>query len=647
LISVILYGRNDSYGYNLHKRAAISLNCIAEVLTHPKDEIIFVDCNTPDDAPSFLEAIQDTLTAKAKKLTRILRLRPHLYDKYRRGSPLYALEPLSRNVALRRSNPLNRWILSTNTDMVFIVRAPEKSLSDVVAELPDGFYELPRFEVPEALWETLNRMDPCSVMVSFREWGKRLHLNEVIKSEPIMLFDGPGDFQLMLREQIFGIHGFDEGMVLGWHVDSNLCKRLYLLNKETKSLLDHVFSYHCDHTRQATFLHTRHQRTENDRTRFFTNVTSPFLPNQAETWGIPNEEIEEVHLDAEGSHFSRVLESILPGMPVEMTFDVLRDESFNHGQLYDNLHALPFLTNHLSTIPLSSNIGYFGGNVELLNLMGDFLSKIGHKGYFFVDSDLLMSAHPGKKFDLSKQCMESDRSHILEKADIFIFDTAMMHFGKFMDQNQVSFPLPSEEADNYREKLKESFLSCVKHERIRLRNRRGLQRNFVFVSSQSTWFEVAMGEGIATVLSPFSTHVRHGFLIDSFDPLPSPIGMRDLLWESAVRMVGENIREGEKLIGPARFGMAFPGMTYPYSRTMPPDPDIRWAVIHKDLVTKIDFHFFEQIMETMKPVFANEIFIIFSSRPELIELDKDSLYYKSFLDNLNRFKVRFPPISGQ
>ncbi len=49
MLSLILYGRNDSYGYNLHKRAAISLNCMAEMLTAENDEIIFVDYNTPDD----------------------------------------------------------------------------------------------------------------------------------------------------------------------------------------------------------------------------------------------------------------------------------------------------------------------------------------------------------------------------------------------------------------------------------------------------------------------------------------------------------------------------------------------------------------------------------------------------------------------
>jgi hypothetical protein len=66
MFSVIIYGRNDSHGYNLHKRAAISLNVIAELMTHPDDELLFVDYNTPDDHPTFPEAIHDTLTDKAK-----------------------------------------------------------------------------------------------------------------------------------------------------------------------------------------------------------------------------------------------------------------------------------------------------------------------------------------------------------------------------------------------------------------------------------------------------------------------------------------------------------------------------------------------------------------------------------------------------
>ena len=76
MISIVVYGRNDNYGYNLSKRAAIGLNCMAEVLTDPDDEILFVDYNTPDTHPTFPEAIRDTLTDNARRLLRIFRVDP-------------------------------------------------------------------------------------------------------------------------------------------------------------------------------------------------------------------------------------------------------------------------------------------------------------------------------------------------------------------------------------------------------------------------------------------------------------------------------------------------------------------------------------------------------------------------------------------
>ena len=46
MISIVLYGRNDNYGYNLHKRAALSLNCMAEVfVTVTLDSAWPVPCN--------------------------------------------------------------------------------------------------------------------------------------------------------------------------------------------------------------------------------------------------------------------------------------------------------------------------------------------------------------------------------------------------------------------------------------------------------------------------------------------------------------------------------------------------------------------------------------------------------------------------
>src|ERR1043166_1219179 len=111
MISVVVYGRNDSHGYNLHKRAAISLNAIAELLGDPNDEIVFVDYNTPDDFTTFPEAIADTFTPKCRQLMRVIRVRPKFHTRFKGMTDLVALEPISRNVGFRRTNETNRWIL--------------------------------------------------------------------------------------------------------------------------------------------------------------------------------------------------------------------------------------------------------------------------------------------------------------------------------------------------------------------------------------------------------------------------------------------------------------------------------------------------------------------------------------------------------
>src|ERR1035438_439737 len=103
MISVILYGRNDSYGYNLHKRGAISVNCLAALLSDPDDEILFVDCNTPNQLPTFIEAIYDTLTPQAKARLRVLRLRPELHQRLSGHTHLMVVEPPPRNIAIDRT----------------------------------------------------------------------------------------------------------------------------------------------------------------------------------------------------------------------------------------------------------------------------------------------------------------------------------------------------------------------------------------------------------------------------------------------------------------------------------------------------------------------------------------------------------------
>ncbi len=619
---MILYGRNDSYGYNLHKRAAISLNCMAEVLTHPGDEIIFVDCNTPDDMPTFPEAIQDTLTRRVKSLLFILRVRPGLYDKYKKDSPLMVLEPLSRNVAIRRSNPSNRWILSTNTDMVFVVRHPSKSLSDVVSEMPGGFYELPRFEVPEGLWESLDRSEPSENMEAFRNWGERLHLNEVILADPEIRYDGPGDFQCMLREQIFSIHGLHEEMVLGWHVDSNLCKRLHMLNGRTDSLLHHVFAYHCDHTRQSTFLHSP-ERTENYAVRYYKQVPSPFLQEQADIWGMAGEEIEEIRLGDEGRRrFGKALERLLPGMPEPTTTDVLSDRSYDHGQYYDTFHAFPYLSDALSNLSRHVVLGYTGANLRLLMMMCDFLSGFGHQGKVLVNEEFLEFGYPPVS-GLPSQCIASALDRLVEESDLFIFDVGMMQFSPDENSSEIAIPAPSKEMVSFQMKMESSFMRCVNEEKARLWSAGGGPRKFLLVGSQHTWFEQVAWRHLAVVLTPYSTHVRQGYLKPEVkadlkpEQTRAPFQGIDGSLRNACVFLKRHMKRNESLLGPTDLGMVFPGLVHPYNAANLPNTTVEWMVIREDLPKEIQEDSLNRLRQSMRPVFGDDSCLVLTVREDV------------------------------
>ena len=138
----------------------------------PDDEILFVDCNTSNDLPTFHRSHLRHADAEGQVAACVCSASgPHLYARLVGHTHLFATEPHTRNIAIRRSNPRNRWILSTNTDMIFVPSGDISSLADAVRDLPDGQYIAPRFELPEPLWEAFPRSDPQAVMRSCEELG--------------------------------------------------------------------------------------------------------------------------------------------------------------------------------------------------------------------------------------------------------------------------------------------------------------------------------------------------------------------------------------------------------------------------------------------------------------------------------------------
>jgi hypothetical protein len=374
LISVILYGRNDAHGYNLHRRAALSLNCIAEVLTDPDDEIVFVDYNTPDELPTFVEALADTLTDRCLGLLRVLRVPTAVHERrFASRTHLPAIEPVARNAGVRRANPSNRWLLSTNTDMILLPQT-EESLSDICRGIADGFYGLPRFELPEWLWERLPRIDPARAMAEIERLGPGLRLDEPTVSHEWIRFDAPGDFQLMLRDDFLAIDGLDEEMLLGYHVDSNLSRRMLFHRGSIESLGDSLAGYHCNHNRERTVYHGA-QIVANDLERFVVKVEHPELPAQRDIWGLVDEPVEEVDVrERVGPRIPNALAGAIPsGAGPRAPSDAAR---VPYELTYDSGHVLPFVADALAVAASTATVGYVGANPVLEGMLAAAVAEL-------------------------------------------------------------------------------------------------------------------------------------------------------------------------------------------------------------------------------------------------------------------------------
>jgi len=383
MISVLTYGRNDGHGYNLAKRAAISFNCIAELLDDHDDEIIFVDCNSEDDYATFPESIADTLTPKARSLLRTYRIRRSLHKERSLGSHLPVLESFSRNVGLRRANPRNRWLLSTNPDMIFVLQAGQ-SLNALLKDFSDGYYATPRYELPESLWESFNRSDPGAVLQEMRERRGDLRLHLAVRGTPWNGYDAPGDFQLAPLRDAIAIGGFHEGMVRGWHVDSNFAKRLFLLyQRPASSLHEQILAYHMMHLRMLTSGHTgKAVREANSLKTFVDRATTPVPDDQPHDWGAPNREIEQVSLVERRRPFWLLAwpqeseANGLNGQTIEFA-DYDNQAGYNMNW-YASLDRIQFyLANAFDHLPADLKVRIWSGNPSLHDFMRTLAQKKG------------------------------------------------------------------------------------------------------------------------------------------------------------------------------------------------------------------------------------------------------------------------------
>ena len=357
---------------------------MAQMLTDG-DEIIFVDWNTPIGYPVMPVSIKDDLLPKTKSLLRIIRVPQVVHNLVSEGSNRALIEPLARNVGIRRASPNSKWILSSNTDILF-ASPSGKNFRAIFENLNESLWLTYRFEIPEFIWDDLDRRNPESTSERLLQWyrdGRILNRIRVDSASgaDFPIPDGVGDFQLATKSLWDKSSGFPEEMKKGWHVDTRLSLQMGRISQNRPQLINEsdLVIFHQNHLRNSTSYHGVSE------TNPLSEVVKPYL--NSSSWGLSENVLEEIDFKAE---YHNPIQSLLPsqeGSPKAspITSD-LNDMSKRLD--YDLDRTLIFLADEISILAKGSLVHCFSAN-EKTKLALSQMSEIFEVKILFQESKYL------------------------------------------------------------------------------------------------------------------------------------------------------------------------------------------------------------------------------------------------------------------
>jgi hypothetical protein len=120
--------------------------------------------------------------------------------------------------------------------------------------------------------------------------------------------------------------------------------------------------------------------------------------------------------------------------------------------------------------------------------------------------------------------------------------------------------------------------------------------------------------------------------------VPPPFPGDDPVWTEAAVHVRERLEPGDVIFAPAEFRQVLPGEVRPMpggaavDRAVGEgDDDGDWVVVHKGRLGTIDPGWLDGVTDSMRPVFANAVFVVFSKRAEAGVIDESDPHYAAFV----------------
>lgn len=115
----------------------------------------------------------------------------------------------------------------------------------------------------------------------------------------------------------------------------------------------------------------------------------------------------------------------------------------------------------------------------------------------------------------------------------------------------------------------------------------------------------------------------------------------DSYWVSAADFVEAHRQPEELLIAPLRFSQRL-GQVQPYTQKLTSMSGFHWAIVHKGSLDKLRPELMRSIAAEAMPVFANEVFVVFSNRTDLAQLEASTPHLAAFHEQTNPQQAQPP-----
>lgn len=102
-------------------------------------------------------------------------------------------------------------------------------------------------------------------------------------------------------------------------------------------------------------------------------------------------------------------------------------------------------------------------------------------------------------------------------------------------------------------------------------------------------------------------------------------------WVEVARFIEHYLQPYDKVVAPTEFIKRFPNHYRSHLMPFANKTGLRWVVVHKGLMDEIDPPSLRWVMQSLRPVFANSVFVVFSNQGDLPSIPKTSPYLMALI----------------